>query len=273
LFHTLIVSPEHKSLGKRFGIQGFPTLKWFDGTTDSPTDVKVARTLEALTTFVQENSGAAPKLAKQAPSNIVLLTDANFDKVALDETKNVFVKFYAPWCGHCKHLAPILEKVGDDYVREEEVVIAKINCDAPNAKGTCNRFHVTGYPTLKFFPKGTSTDADVVAYNGGRSEEALTSFLNEKCGTHRLPGGVLGPDAGLVAEIDEVVKGVSNGDLSKEQLEQLVKKVTQIAKDNKAAPFYLRVLARIGEKGTGYVSKELERIEGILKKGGVNPEK
>src|SRR5690606_31115340 len=122
-----------------------------DGTTESPTDVKVARTLEALSAFVKENSGVTPKLAKQAPSNVVLLTDANFDKVAFDKTKNVFVKFYAPWCGHCKHLAPILEKVGDDYVREEDVVIAKINCDAPNGKATCNRFHVSGYPTLKFF--------------------------------------------------------------------------------------------------------------------------
>ena len=46
-----------------------------------------------------------------AASNVVVLTQANFDKVVKDSSKHVLVEFYAPWCGHCKRLAPDYDKV------------------------------------------------------------------------------------------------------------------------------------------------------------------
>ena len=58
------------------------------------------------------------------------------------------------------------------------------------------RYGVTGYPTLKFFPKGSSakTPSD---YEAGRDEESLMAFLNEKCGTKRVAGGGFLPDVSL----------------------------------------------------------------------------
>ncbi|RPA76594.1 hypothetical protein BJ508DRAFT_417513 [Ascobolus immersus RN42] len=265
---------EHRSLGQRFNIQGFPTLKWFDGTTSSPSDVKVSRNLDDLSAFVKEKTGNGPRAPKAAPSNVLTLTDTNFDDVVLKSNKNVFVKFYAPWCGHCKNLAPVLEKVADSFSREADVTVAKINCDAPNCKAVCrDRFKVMGYPTLKFFKAEASKDDDGVAYNGGRSEEAITTFINEHAGTFRLPGGALSQEAGLVKQVDEIVEGLVHGEVTAKALEELVKKVTGLAKESSFVPFYLRVLARIGEKGVEYVPKELERVEGILKKGGLNAEK
>ena len=59
-----------------------------------------------------------------------------------------------PGCGHCKRLAPAYEEVGKAYDNSDDVVIAKVDCDAE--KSLAQRFGVSGYPTLKFFPKGST---------------------------------------------------------------------------------------------------------------------
>lgn len=69
---------EHKELGRKFGIQGFPTIKWFDGKTSEPVDYSSGRDLDSLTKFVSENIGVKPK-SKPAPSNdLVYLSEDAF---------------------------------------------------------------------------------------------------------------------------------------------------------------------------------------------------
>lgn len=90
---------EYKELSGKYGVGGFPTLKWFDGKGGKPEDYQGGRDLEDLSKFVTEKTNLRPKVKKEAPSKIVTLTDDNFQKVAVDGDKDVFVKFYAPWCG------------------------------------------------------------------------------------------------------------------------------------------------------------------------------
>jgi len=87
-------------------------------------------------------------------AGVVDLTPENFDTY-VDGSKGAFVEFFAPWCGHCKTLAPEYETVGDAFARTPEVVIAKVDADAHKDLG--NRFDVHGYPTLMYFPKGSVT--------------------------------------------------------------------------------------------------------------------
>jgi protein disulfide-isomerase A6 len=90
---------EHKSLGKRFGVQGFPTLKWFDGQKGSqPEDYNGGRDLESLTKFINEKTGVKSKSKKSAPSAVQMLTDKTF-KSEIGGEKDVLVAFTAPWCG------------------------------------------------------------------------------------------------------------------------------------------------------------------------------
>lgn len=89
---------EHKSLGQRFGVQGFPTLKWFDGKSDTPEAYSGGRDLESLTSFVTEKTGLKPKAKKSAPSHVEMLTDSTFVK-EIGGDKDVLVAFTAPWCG------------------------------------------------------------------------------------------------------------------------------------------------------------------------------
>jgi protein disulfide-isomerase A6 len=87
-----------KDLGRRFGVQGFPTLKWFDGKSDKPTDYNGGRDLDSLTKFISEKTGAKPKRKLELPSQIEYLNDKSFKEIVGGD-KNVFVAFTAPWCG------------------------------------------------------------------------------------------------------------------------------------------------------------------------------
>lgn len=106
---------------------------------------------------------------------VKVLVGKNFNEVAFDETKDVFVEFYAPWCGHCKQLAPIWDELGEHFNQDEDVVIAKMD----STKNEAAEVHITGFPTLKFFPKGSTK---IIDYDGGRTLEELIKFVEAQTG-------------------------------------------------------------------------------------------
>lgn len=95
-------------------------------------------------------------------ANSALTEDSWADKT---EGKTVFVKFFAPWCGHCKKLAPVWDKLNHD-----EVLVAEVDCTTN--KKLCGKFDVQGFPTIKH-----GTTDTLQAYQGGRSFDDLNTFL------------------------------------------------------------------------------------------------
>ncbi|KAI1473920.1 disulfide isomerase [Daldinia eschscholtzii] len=260
-----------RSLGQKYGVQGFPTLKWFDGKSDKPIDYEGGRDLESLTKFITDKTGVKAKRKLEMPSQVNMLTDATFKEIVGGD-KNVFVAFTAPWCGHCKALAPTWETLAEDFINEPHVVIAKVDAEAENSKATANEQGVSSYPTIKFFPKG-STEGE--PYSGGRSEKDLVNFLNEKTGTHRVPGGGLDATGGTIDALNHIaLKYAAGSDKLADLLAEAKKVAAGLAEDAqyKYAQYYIRVFDKLSQN-EGYVAKEAARLDGIIKKGGLAPSK
>ncbi|KAH9877785.1 hypothetical protein J1614_003002 [Plenodomus biglobosus] len=254
----------HKSLGKRFGVTGFPTLKWFDGKSDKPTDYSGGRDLESLTNFITEKSGIKPKVKAKLPSAVTYLDNQSF-KEKVGKEQDVLVAFTAPWCGHCKTLAPIWETLANDFVNEPSVLIAKVDAEAENSKALASEQGVQGYPTIKYFKKG-STEA--LPYEGGRTEADFINFLNTNSGTHRTVGGGLDATGGTIEAFNSVIEKFQGayGDGAEE-----AKKIAADLQD-KYAQYYVKVFDKIGAN-KDYAAKELKRLQGLLTKGTLAPEK
>ncbi len=83
-------------------------------------------------------------------NNIHTISDDSFEKDVLKSSTPVLVDFWAPWCGPCKAIAPILEEIAPSY--EGKVKIAKLDVD--QNPGTPPKFGVRGIPTLILFKDG-----------------------------------------------------------------------------------------------------------------------
>lgn len=129
---------------------------------------------------------------------------------------------------------------------------------------------MTSYPTIKFFPRGSTTPEQ---YDGGRSEDALVAFVNEKAGTHRVVGGGLDTKAGTIEALDSILaKYVTSGGLKDaEKASSELSKAVQGLKD-KYAEYYVKALQKLGQNPQ-YAHKEQTRLAGLLKKGGLAQEK
>lgn len=135
-------------------------------------------TVDAIRTFVQsflDNKLKQHLLSQELPedwdkTSVLTLVSSNFDEVVFNKDNDVLVEFYAPWCGHCKQLAPIFDQLGDKFKDNKNIVVAKIDATANELEHT----KITSFPTLKFYKKG---DNSVVDYNGERTLEGFTKFL------------------------------------------------------------------------------------------------
>lgn len=106
---------------------------------------------------------------------VTVVVAKNYEQIVKDDTKDVLIEFYAPWCGHCKALAPKYEELAALYGKSEfkdKVVIAKVDATANDVPD-----EIQGFPTIKLYPAG-GKDAPIT-YSGSRSIEDIIDFIAE----------------------------------------------------------------------------------------------
>jgi protein disulfide-isomerase A1 len=183
LFVTINADEEdHQRILEFFGMkkEEIPSMRLIrledDMAKYKPKDAELSP--ENIQSFVQDFLDGKLKqhlLSQELPDDwdktpVKTLASSNFDEVVFNKDKDVLVEFYAPWCGHCKQLAPIFDQLGEKYKDSETVVIAKIDSTANELEHT----KITSFPTLKYYKKG---DNAVVDYNGERTLEGFVKFI------------------------------------------------------------------------------------------------
>lgn len=104
-----------------------------------------------------------------------ILTDTNFDQEVLQSTTPVFVDFWAPWCGPCQMMGPIVEEIAKEY-GEGNIKMRKLNVD--DNPTTAGKYEVLSIPTFLIFKNGQVADQLV----GGVGREKLKEFIEKNIG-------------------------------------------------------------------------------------------
>jgi protein disulfide-isomerase-like protein len=249
----------HKEIGSKYGVSGFPTLKFFPKGQTEPKEYNGGREASDIVDFINKEAGTRGRVVK-APSAVTILTPSNFDAIQGDKNKHVFVEFYAPWCGHCKSLAPTWEKLAAVFKNEPNVVIA--NVDADKHKDLGSKFGVSGFPTLVFFPKSNKETGD--KYNGGRDLKDLIAHVNKEAGTHRTESGALAETVGRHTLLDDLAQKFLTA--AEDARDAIVNKAEEeVAKlDDKHAEWYTKFMRLIIKRGADFAEKELTRVINLL---------
>ncbi|KAK5048181.1 hypothetical protein LTR84_005851 [Exophiala bonariae] len=153
----------------------------FEG--DALTEKNIGAFVQSFVDGTLEPSIKSEPIPEKQEGPVTVVVANSYKDIVLDDSKDVLIEFYAPWCGHCKSLAPIYEKLAELYTGSDlssKVTIAKVDAtlnDVPD--------EISGFPTIKLYPAGAKDSP--VEFSGARTLEDLATFIKDN-GKHGVDG-------------------------------------------------------------------------------------
>eukprot|EP00934_Nitzschia_sp_Nitz4_P001555 Nitzschia sp. Nitz4//scaffold294_size23022//4824//5833//NITZ4_008513-RA/size23022-augustus-gene-0.19-mRNA-1//-1//CDS//3329546220//1555//frame0 len=111
-------------------------------------------------------------LISRVQGSAIELTLSNFAEAV--EGKNVFIKFYAPWCGHCRNMEEDWDELAKEYNKNPITLVAQVDCTSDEGQPVCQDFDIQGFPTIVY---GDPMSAET--YEGPREYEAMSAFAKK----------------------------------------------------------------------------------------------
>ena len=165
-----------------FAIQDTEKNKKFpypsQGSVSDLSEKKIGKFVDDFIAGKVEPSVKSEPVPEKQDGPVTVVVAKNYQEVVIDSDKDVLLEFYAPWCGHCKALAPKYDELASMFKsHSDKIVIAKVDAtlnDVPD--------EIQGFPTIKLFKAG-SKDAPV-DYSGSRTVEDLANFIRDSGSFH-----------------------------------------------------------------------------------------
>lgn len=181
------------------------------------------------------------------------LTSDTWDRHVSEKT--VFVKFFAPWCGHCKKIKPDWLRLMSDFAGSPSAVVAEVDCTGPG-KSLCERHDIQGYPKLMW---GTREKLEV--YIGQRTYPAFKEFADSHLGSSCGPGNLALCEESRRARLEKFMR---------QSPESLEKSLAVAEKQMKSAEMAFAMTERdMGQQIQAAMQKRDKKIKSIKEKQGV----
>ncbi len=272
---------DYPEIPERYGVTGAPVFKFFaKGTVEADKFYYVHYNGRMGNTLLKMLGDRVEGFTKKLPpmkDYVTKVDGAGFDAAARDPSKKVVLCYLYPSWSESDTVKLVMRRVGEAFEGEDSVAFVKMPIQTIVERDVTEKYAFSDYPGfMAFYDGGTKWEK----YTGGVDVTELVAYLNAKAGTARAYSGPgVHRPSGVVAAM---ARFASARPVTAEVVAEAEAALAAIVENSSSgggkagaenAKTYVKTLKKILENGEGYVATEIKRIDSLLAKGSITPQK